>query len=202
MHLGISEVLPFPSLEIFSLWLDKALRRWSNGKSEPGLGGKLGLTALAEYLWQPKLYYNFTWDSCSTAEVPTCDLSLTTQLLGSFLLRCITFLLFWSNTSFHGFCKLRSQHRLDSLHLFIQYFRFKPWDFSLESCRGKKIKAVARNQIFLGLSRKRQWWTKSFMKEGGTLVEYLAKPNPSCWFLWTFVCIYQSLNLQFLILLL
>lgn len=45
MHLGPSEVLPSLSLEIFKLWLDRALGSCSNAKSEPALGGKLGLGA-------------------------------------------------------------------------------------------------------------------------------------------------------------
>lgn len=119
------------------------------------------------------------------------------QLLGSFFLQCVTFLLFWSSTSFYGFCRLRSGHRLDSSHLFTQYFRMKPQDFPLESCRGKKIEAVEKTVVagkqFFGSCQERQRWTKSFIKEGRALVEYLAEPNPSCWYLWTFIiCVYLS----------
>lgn len=79
MQLGPSDTLPSLSLEIFKLWLDEALGSWSNAKSEPALEGKWAWELLKSK--QPKLYYDFTCDSCSTAEVPRCDLVCLLVLL-------------------------------------------------------------------------------------------------------------------------
>lgn len=130
----------------------------------------------------------------------------TTQLLCSFFLQCVKFLLFWSNTSFYGFANLGLD--IDWIpHIYLYHVlewnlktshwsptEAKKYKSSIENCSSRKTVG------FLDLFRKRQWWTKGFINEGRTLVEYLSKPNlvaDFCGHL--FVCVYQGINLQFLI---
>lgn len=126
-----------------------------------------------------------------------------TLLLCSFFLQCVTFLFFWSNISSYGFCKLRSGHRLDFSHLFVPYFRMKPQDFPLESCRGKKnIKAgekiaVAGKQFFQVSSGKDSDEQRVLQKKEGPWLNTWQNQTPVADFCGhLFVCIYQSLNLQ------